>query len=219
LGKVYRTTVELELRVRDEVLHSCVQQHQKRKCLREREERARSHGAHSRRIPTIEGDRVIGMRKADAALSRRCVLAAVSLLSTLAPVPPARAVDGESKLLLLPAGSRVRETVEAALRPPVRALPRRRLAQEFAVLLMRSSYAVADELDFVAMNEFQKDQFLFRQKEWDPYRAQLPKVTQGDLTDPAYFDFMSLCQYATIASGMRNGKLLFEGAPPSVSMC
>lgn len=29
-------------------------------------------------------------------------------------------------------------------------------------------------------------------------------------SDPNYFDFISLCQYATISSGMRNGRLLFE---------
>lgn len=57
--------------------------------------------------------------------------------------------------------------------------------------------------------EFQRDQFLFRQKEWDVYRTELP-VQQGDLTDPAYFDFISFCQYATIASGMRRGRVLFE---------
>ena len=63
---------------------------------------------------------------------------------------------------------------------------------------MRTSYKVADELDFVPMNEFQKDFFLLRQTEWDPYRKQLPKVTQGDLADPNYFDFISFAQYATI---------------------
>ena len=30
------------------------------------------------------------------------------------------------------------------------------------------------------------------------------------MQDPAYFDFMSFCQYATIAEGMRNGQLIFE---------
>ena len=36
------------------------------------------------------------------------------------------------------------------------------------------------------------------------------RVTQGDLADPAYFDFMSFCQYATIADGMRHGQMIFE---------
>ena len=58
-------------------------------------------------------------------------------------------------------------------------------------------------------NEFQRSLFVLRQNEWDVYRKLLP-VTQGDLADPAYFDFMSFCQYATIADGMRNGRLMFE---------
>ena len=53
------------------------------------------------------------------------------------------------------------------------ALPRRQLDQEFAVLLMRSSYAVADELDFMPMDGFQKEQFIFRQNEWDKYREEV----------------------------------------------
>lgn len=81
--------------------------------------------------------------------------------------------------------------------------------QDFAVLLMRSSYAVTDELDFVPMNEFQRSQFLFRQGEWDDYRQLLP-VQQGDLSDPAYFDFISFCQHATISQSMRSGRLIFE---------
>ena len=59
------------------------------------------------------------------------------------------------------------------------------------------------------MNEFQRSMFLLRQNEWDEYRTALP-VTQGDLADPAYFDFMSFCQHATIAEGMRNGRVFFE---------
>lgn len=70
-------------------------------------------------------------------------------------------------------------------------------------------FQVADELDFMPMDEFQKEQFLFRQSEWDEYRQALP-VQQGDLTDAAYFDFISFCQYATLASGMRRGRIFFE---------
>jgi hypothetical protein len=53
--------------------------------------------------------------------------------------------------------------VELKLRPqPYQGL-RLKIEKELAVLLMRSSYEVADELDFVAMNDFQKDFFTFRQ--------------------------------------------------------
>lgn len=64
---------------------------------------------------------------------------------------------------------------------------------------------------FVAMDEFQRSFFLNRQEEWQPYLAAaeglLPK--QGDLTDPAYFDFISYAQYSTLADEMRNGAQAF----------
>jgi hypothetical protein len=47
--------------------------------------------------------------------------------------------------------------------PPAQAALRERLDRDFAVLLMRTSYAVADDLDFVPMDEFQRDFFLLRQ--------------------------------------------------------
>lgn len=60
----------------------------------------------------------------------------------------------------------------------------------FAVQLMRLSYAVVDDLDFVPMDEFQRDFFLFRQDEWEDYRGYHPTVMQGDLADPLYLDFI-----------------------------
>jgi len=122
---------------------------------------------------------------------------------------PTFAAGPELLLQQFPPGSLGRKLIEDKFRPEVRPLPRPRLEQDFAVLLMRSSYAAADELDFMPMDGFQKEQFLFRQEEWDTYRTKVP-VTQGDLTDPAYFDFISFCQYATIASGMRNARVVFE---------
>ena len=146
------------------------------------------------------------------ALTRRTALLGLStLFSGLLPRLPCAADDASLPLstLPLPYDSRARMMIEATLRPKVRALPRPRLAQDFAVQLMRSSYAVADELDFMPMDQFQKSQFIFRQREWDDYRTKL-QVSQGDLTDPAYFDFISFCQYATIADGMRQGRIVFE---------
>jgi len=84
------------------------------------------------------------------------------------------------------------------------------MQQDFAVLLMRSSYAVADELDYYPMDEFQKDFFLLRQREWEVYREQMPTTLQGDLADPNYFDFISFCQYATIDASMKQGRQVFE---------
>ena len=75
--------------------------------------------------------------------------------------------------------------------------------------MYRSSYNTADELDFVAMDEFQKDFFLFRQSEWEDYKRYHETVMQGDLEDPLYFDFISFCQYVTISNKMKQGLFQF----------
>jgi len=87
---------------------------------------------------------------------------------------------------------RRRKTPPKLLRPS--------LNLNFAVLLMRSSYNAMDELDCVAMDQFQRDFFFIRQAEYLPYTTLLGPglVKQGDLTDPYYFDFISFAQYATI---------------------
>ena len=43
-------------------------------------------------------------------------------------------------------------------------------------MVMRTSYSVADQLDYYPMDKFQRDQFLFRQDEWELYREALPGV-------------------------------------------
>ncbi|CAM9280967.1 unnamed protein product [Pylaiella littoralis] len=101
--------------------------------------------------------------------------------------------------------------VERARRPPFVKIARARLQRDFAVLLMRSSYQqVVDDLDFVPMDDFQKQFFLLRQGEWLDYKSNFPRIKQGDLTDPDYFDFISFAQYASIAEAMRNGRDFFE---------
>jgi len=90
------------------------------------------------------------------------------------------------------------------------ATARTALDQKFAVQLMRTSYEVADELDFVAMDEFQKRFYLFRQDEWLSYKDRVQRfMTQGDLANPDYFDYISFCQYAVIGDSMRSGRLEF----------
>jgi hypothetical protein len=98
-------------------------------------------------------------------------------------------------------------------------LLRPKLNLDFAVFLMRSSYNALDELDCVAMDQFQRDFFLFRQSEYAFYTQQLGGrggiVQQGMLQDPYYFDFISFAQYATIAREMsQNPPLLFEEQQP-----
>mmetsp|Transcript_64335 Transcript_64335/g.112217 ORF Transcript_64335/g.112217 Transcript_64335/m.112217 type:complete len:384 (+) Transcript_64335:54-1205(+) len=157
--------------------------------------------------------------------SRRSLLAAAaSILGAGVVAPsPVLAVDllGEVRVRQPPPrftpvpdvrdafGDNAASKVENYLRPEVRPLLRQRLDQDFAVLLMRSSYSVADELDFMPMDKFQKELFEIRSNEWQIYKDKV-NVMQGDLTDPNYFDFMSFVQYATIANGMRNGVLFFN---------
>ena len=91
--------------------------------------------------------------------------------------------------------------LERKIRKPPPKILRQNLNLDFAVLLMRSSYNAVDELDFVPMDQFQKDFFLIRQAEYLPYVNLLGGpglVRQGDLVDPYYFDFISFAQYATI---------------------
>jgi hypothetical protein len=49
-------------------------------------------------------------------------------------------------------------------------------------------------------DQFQRDFFLIRRSEYEPYIGALGPgvVQQGDLTDPNYFDFISFAQYRTI---------------------
>lgn len=76
--------------------------------------------------------------------------------------------------------------------------------QVFAVLLMRSSYDVAEELNFVPMMTFQKEFWLLRASEQEGYNlAYSPlKPRIGDLTDPLYFDFITFSQFATLSREM-----------------
>ena len=89
---------------------------------------------------------------------------------------------------------------------------RSRLDKDFAVLLMRSSYNIADDLDFIPMDQFQKDFFFTRQNEWEDYYESFPKlgIVQGDLSDPKYFDFISYAQYLTLDKEMKKGRQVFE---------
>lgn len=94
---------------------------------------------------------------------------------------------------------------------------RPKLNQDFAVLLMRSSYNALDELDCVAMDQFQRDFFLIRSSEYEPYTESLGPglVKQGDLTDPYYFDFISFAQYNAInREVMVSPRIFFEEQQP-----
>lgn len=105
---------------------------------------------------------------------------------------------------------------ERAFRPKPARVLRPRLNLDFAVLLMRSSYNAVDELDIVAMDQFQRDFFLIRQAEYKTYADSLGAgaMQQGDLADPNYFDFISFAQYATILREIVNPPSVFEEQQP-----
>lgn len=107
--------------------------------------------------------------------------------------------------------------LERKLRKPPPKVLRLELNLDFAVCLMRSSYNAVDELDFVAMDQFQKDFFLIRQAEYLPYVNELGPglIKQGELTNPYYFDFISYAQYATIFRDISNDPaVMFEEQQP-----
>jgi len=105
---------------------------------------------------------------------------------------------------------------ERALRPKPAKVLRPRMNLDFAVLLMRSSYNAVDEIDIVAMDQFQRDFFLIRQAEYKPYADSLGAgaMMQGDLADPNYFDFISFAQYSTISREINNPPSVFEEQQP-----
>ena len=99
--------------------------------------------------------------------------------------------------------------LERRSRPPHPQFARRKMQLNFAVQLMRQSYAAVDKLGFVPTDEFQKSFFLYRQSEWEDWRDYYPGIMQGDLSEALYFDHVSFCQYAVIADKMRRGKQAF----------
>lgn len=104
-----------------------------------------------------------------------------------------------------------RRLLELKLRPNPPSVTRPRLDKDFAVLLMRLPYKTVEGMAFVAMDEFQRSFFLRRQAEWQDYVESCKGIAprQGDLQDPAYLDFISFAQVATIADSMRSGQLKF----------
>ena len=66
----------------------------------------------------------------------------------------------------------VQRASDRAMHPCGGRLPRTLVYRPFAVLLMRSCYDAVDQLNFVPMDQFQKDFFLLRQNEWEKYLAE-----------------------------------------------
>lgn len=89
-------------------------------------------------------------------------------------------------------------------------LGRRNVSQDFAVTLMRAGYSVTDDLDIIAMQDFQKKFFETRQVEWEIYLEKNKSVKQGSLTDASYFDFISFAQMLTIHTVISKPAVIFE---------
>ena len=71
--------------------------------------------------------------------------------------------------------------------------------------------------DSSSKDQFQRDFFLIRQAEYEPYVNALGPgiVQQGSLVDPYYFDFISFAQYATISrEKSQNPPFVFEEQQP-----
>lgn len=97
--------------------------------------------------------------------------------------------------------------------PKPRPIFRPVLNRDFAVLLMRSSYSTLDNFDIVGMDQFQRDFFLIRAQGYEEYSRLAPN-SQGELSDPSYFDYISFAQYTTIARCLsKPSKIITEEQP------
>ncbi len=149
------------------------------------------------------------------ATTRRVVLSSISTTASIIPL-----FNPSKSNAAMPLTADEADNFNAKLARKLRKAPpkilRPTLNLDFAVLLMRSSYNAVDELDFVAMDQFQKDFFLIRQAEYLSYVNELGPgmVKQGDLTDPFYFDFISFAQYATINRDVSDPSVVFEEQQP-----
>ncbi|KAK9839251.1 hypothetical protein WJX81_004341 [Elliptochloris bilobata] len=90
--------------------------------------------------------------------------------------------------------------------------PRKTLDQRFAVLLLNSMYEAVDSLDFIPMDEFQVRFWKLRQSEYEAYTLQCSPavIQQGDLTNPAYFDFISFAQLGTVSAALDRPRSIFQ---------
>ena len=153
--------------------------------------------------------------------ARRAVLLA-ALGGAVAAALPARPAPAFPALPGMPATAPALNSPFA--RAPLPLFPRRSLSRPFAVILMRAPYdALADTLPAYPMAAFQSTFWTRRSDEWEPYIAARaaagspdPRPPQGDLTAPAYLDFISHSQWGALdaaldgADAMLSAPLLAE---------
>ena len=94
------------------------------------------------------------------------------MISTISSISIAAGLS-QSALAAPPLTAEEADNFQARLERGLRLKPQRVLRQrmnlDFAVLLMRSSYNAVDDINIVAMEQFQKDFFLIRQAEYKYY--------------------------------------------------
>lgn len=102
----------------------------------------------------------------------------------VAPITEAEASGGMSRIM--------------RPKPPSKDVLRQKLSSDFAILLTRASYVETAQLDIIPINQLERDMYLIRTSEYQPYVKSIESVKQGDLTDPYYFDYMNFVQFSTI---------------------
>lgn len=124
-------------------------------------------------------------------------------------VPPRRAL-----LLGLGLAATATAAADAALPslappPPPPAFPRRTLTRPLAVLLLRSCYEGLDAMDVCPMDAWQARFWRSRADAWEPYiaartaaGASPARPQQGEITDPAYFDYISWAQWGAVDAAL-----------------
>lgn len=138
---------------------------------------------------------------------RRSRMREKTSLSVIPPLQSFDSVDLSSQPELSPA-NKVRRLLIRDAKPVT--IGRRGVTQDFAVTMMRTGYSVTDDLDIIAMQEFQKRFFETRQSEWEVYLKKNKLVKQGVLADPSYFDFISFAQMLTIHNAISKPFAIFE---------
>jgi hypothetical protein len=99
--------------------------------------------------------------------------------------------------------------------PSTKDVPRQKLSLDFAALLMRSSYVETAQLEIGPVNQLERDMYLVRTAEYEPYLSSVNgPVQQGDITDPYYFDFMSFVQYVTINRALKDPETEYDQQEP-----
>ena len=93
--------------------------------------------------------------------------------------------------------------------PPPPAFPRRTLTRPLAVLLLRSCYDGLDAMDVCPMDVWQARFWRSRADAWEPYisartavGASPARPQQGEITDPAYFDYISWAQWGAVDAAL-----------------